>query len=185
MPAKANFNTQTIAHIIIDDKNIKMMLELIRRLRSKQFPAAIKYHFAHGSRLVELEHRAQQIIKKNIYDAWDNPDRTYALFDSFKVEEDDGAANEGAIALYSDPAVAEAWGDPAWSYAAFFEMPAKEGGYNTFIAPRGIASRPINYRPFFAALEKLMELRGPEHARASVISAIVELVPNELAYKLR
>jgi len=185
VPARANFTTETRAHINFDSTSIKALLEFVKKLRSKQFPAAIKYHFSHGHRLVELEHRAQQIIKKNIYDAYENQDRTYALFESFKVEEDSGGDGEGAIALYSDPAVAEAWGNPAWSYAAFFEMPSKSGGFNTFIAPPGVASRPINYRPFFKALEKLMELRGPEHARESVIAALVELAPTQLAYTLR
>jgi len=183
MPAKANFTSRTIAHINIAGQNIKAQRVLVRRMQTRVFARLIKNNFESGPRVVDIEALAKQIIATNIYQKSKDPESsTGNLYDSFKVEADKSEGEGAALSLYSDPDIATAWGNPAWSYAAFFEEPE---AFKTFIPPKAKKKAPENYRPFFAALVKMMQMRIPRHAIMAVFDAIVAACPPGLEIKIR
>ena len=188
MPARLGFTNRTIGYIVLDRESVKQHREFIRRLRTKKLAKLAKRYFENSPRGAVILDKARAIVKKLIYDVWEDPgSRTYNLFYSFMVSPDKGdTAEEGALSLFSDPDTAEAKTNPGFSYAAFFEEP-KAGvfGKGTFIGPTGIPVRNLNYRPFFESLVKMMDKQIGLVARDAMMTAIFELCPNELNPKVQ
>ena len=188
MPARLGFTNHTIGYIVLDKTSVKQHREFIRRLRTKQLAKLAKRYFENSPRGAVILDKARQIVKRLIYDAYEDPgNRTYNLFYSFMVSPDKGdTADEGALSLFSDPDTAEAKTNPGFSYAAFFEEPDKGVfGEGTFIKPKGVGTKFVNYRPFFESLVQMMDKQIGLVARDAMMTAIFELCPTELNPKVK
>lgn len=163
-----------------DKKALKALIRYFKTLKSDKFPLEIKRGYEHSNNLQELEEQAKAIIQELIYDAYPDPGtRTYDLLNSIIAIAGGRSADSktAQINLLSDPDVASAKYYPELSYAAFFEKP---GEYHTFIHPRGIPSKPDNFRPFYEVWQVMVQKYSEDLALAAISSALSKLMPQVL-----
>jgi len=163
--------------IRFDKKNLKAMLGFIGVLK-KKLASTFRERFQDEVKLAVLESQVGALIESLIYSVYEPRayERIYALLRSFTVT-GTGTSVNGGFAVWSDPSIAPSETDPSLSYAAFFEEPEV---FKTFIKPRGVGVYPINKRPFFNALTKLVKDFSDTRAQDAVIEAILALMPKEV-----
>lgn len=165
-----------------DKHTILAMIAYFEALLSDKFPVETKNKFESAAGLDILEQKAREIVENLIYDAYPDPGgRTFDLLNSVMVIKGGiGSQIEyktGQVNLLSDPEVASAKYHPTMSYLAFFEKPEE---YNTFIHPRGVASNPVNFRPFFSTWTKMVQQHTEKMAIEAINTTLDNLMPNIL-----
>jgi len=144
MPATANIGLKIA--VMRRESNIAEHIRWFEYLASEKFVTDWYKATGQPGFLEELVQSAKAIVETDIYNRYKGPD-TGNIRDSFTGQKVT-SKEEQALIVYSDPSVAEAWGNPQWSYAAFFEDP----GFNTFIPPDDDPHDVRRFRPFYFSM---------------------------------
>lgn len=137
--------------------SIAAHMKWIKYLAGDEFTKKIKMEFDSNATLARARKTARQIVQNVIYDAHQNPGRSYNLLRSPMSTLLQPRSGEVATqALYIDSRTTKSWAakkgnaDSNESYAIYFEKPE----LNTFIRRDLPSSDVIRYRPFFALMEE-------------------------------